>query len=367
MPKGIVVHWVGNAGSAAINNRNYFERGSDGRKVSYHYIVGLEGEIIQCVPENERAAHAGPDSNPVHIGIGVCHPDWAGRFSDITFRALIELASDICARHGFNADKCVLRHFDITRKECPLYYVRNVHEWANLKNAVTAAVKFAVKPEMAPPADNHINILQRLDIIGADDNWRTSKIPWLSALFEKAAAPGVLDKNIDNGIPDLETALSVLADAGVINTPEHWRIVTQAVQNVDTLLISMANRARIVLEKIIHAEARGESPEGQILVGNVIINRHRSPRFPNGIYNVVFAPGQFTPITDGSYKIAAPSSSVKKAVDAVLDGQDSSRGALFFCTRASAVQAAAQARWPEGGPHAPMFLFELGNHRFYRD
>ena len=51
----IVVHWVGNAGSSALGNRNYFESLAKTHKTyaSSHYIIGLDGEIIRCIPENE--------------------------------------------------------------------------------------------------------------------------------------------------------------------------------------------------------------------------------------------------------------------------------------------------------------------------
>ena len=76
--KGIVIHWVGNAASTAEANRNYFEGLKSGQKMSNgryryagsHYIVGLEGEIIACVPEDEIAYHAS-QVNEDHIGIEV--------------------------------------------------------------------------------------------------------------------------------------------------------------------------------------------------------------------------------------------------------------------------------------------------------
>lgn len=75
--KGIVVHWVANPMSTAIANRNYFEGLKTGKKnssgstiyASSHYIVGLEGEVLACVPEIEVAYHAS-SANKSHIGIG---------------------------------------------------------------------------------------------------------------------------------------------------------------------------------------------------------------------------------------------------------------------------------------------------------
>jgi hypothetical protein len=122
-------------------NRNYFENGSGGNHVSAHYIVGLQGEILQCVPENERVAHAGKSfgkqwdamaktNNSKYLGIEVCHPGADGQFLPATYTELVKLTADICKRHSFDPRKQVLRHYDVTGKNCPLYYVKNEPAWA---------------------------------------------------------------------------------------------------------------------------------------------------------------------------------------------------------------------------------------------
>ena len=62
--KGLVMHWVGNPDTTAIFNRDYFEMRKKGMLGygSAHLIVGLRGEVIQCVPVLEVAHHAGPTS-----------------------------------------------------------------------------------------------------------------------------------------------------------------------------------------------------------------------------------------------------------------------------------------------------------------
>jgi len=149
MPKGITAHYVGNPGSSAEANRGWFENGAGGARASAHYIIGLNGEILRLIPENERAMHAGksygaawditaPTNNASYIGIECCHPDASGKFNDNTYAALIELCADICARYGFDPLKSVVRHYDITGKICPLYYVKNPYEWERL--LVSAAI-----------------------------------------------------------------------------------------------------------------------------------------------------------------------------------------------------------------------------------
>jgi|GEM_PF-2090328 len=147
---GVVIHYVGNPGSSAIANRNYFENGSGGNYVSAHYVVGLNGEIIQCVPENERAQHAGKSyapqyketaklNNARYLGIENCHPDSGGKFSDITRKSLVALSADICFRYNFELS-AVFRHYDVTGKSCPMYYVNNSGEWTKLKNDIASGV-----------------------------------------------------------------------------------------------------------------------------------------------------------------------------------------------------------------------------------
>ena len=74
----IVIHYVGNPATSAKANRNYFNNLAKTHETyaSSHYIIGLNGEIIQCIPEKEVAFHAGSWSmNRKSIGIENCHPD----------------------------------------------------------------------------------------------------------------------------------------------------------------------------------------------------------------------------------------------------------------------------------------------------
>ena len=133
----VVVHYVGNPGSSAKNNRNYFNNLATTKAtyVSSHYVVGLDGEIIQCIPENEIAYCQGSPYNSYSISIEVCHPDSTGKFSTVTEGALVELVADILKRNNLTVDK-VLRHYDCTGKACPLYYVNNPSAWVAFKEAV---------------------------------------------------------------------------------------------------------------------------------------------------------------------------------------------------------------------------------------
>lgn len=138
--KNIVVHWVGNASSTAVANRNYFESLKEKKEfASSHYIIGLQGEVIQCVPENEIAYHAN-NANSYSIGIEVCHPDWDGKFAESTYKSLIGLLVDLCKRYNLEPMQAIIRHYDVTKKLCPKYYVEHNGAWLQLKQDVKVAL-----------------------------------------------------------------------------------------------------------------------------------------------------------------------------------------------------------------------------------
>lgn len=84
-----------------------------------------------------------------------------------------------------------------------------------------------------------------------------------------------------------------------------------------------------LLAKVISAEARGESYEGQVAVGAVILNRVRHPSFPNSISGVVYQQGAFSCVNDSNwYKPVSETS--KRAAKDVLNGWDPSGGAIYY-------------------------------------
>lgn len=104
--------------------------------------------------------------------------------------------------------------------------------------------------------------------------------------------------------------------------------------------VSVSADDRIILERIVEAEAGGEDHKGKVLVANVVLNRVKNKSFPSTIKEVVFAHNgttyQFSPIYDGRYYTVDVSKGTKKAVEDALNGNDPSQGALYFMERAYA-------------------------------
>ncbi len=110
-----------------------------------------------------------------------------------------------------------------------------------------------------------------------------------------------------------------------------------------------------LLNKIVYAESRGESDEGQMAVANVVLNRVASPLFPDTIKEVIYQSGQFCPVKSGSFSSITPSQDVIDNVEKVLLGEMAvSEDVLFFKV------AKSNSNW---GSHD--FYTRIGNHGFY--
>ncbi len=133
---GIVVHYVGNPGTTAQANRNYFEGLSETGEThaSSHFVIGLEGEIIQCVPLDE-IAYCSNDRNSDTISIECCHPGEDGAFTQETYDSLVKLVAFLTDYYDLGRDE-VIRHYDVTGKLCPLYYVEHEDAWEQFKDDV---------------------------------------------------------------------------------------------------------------------------------------------------------------------------------------------------------------------------------------
>lgn len=138
---GIVIHYVANPGSTAMENRNYFESLKDGlgTKASSHFVIGLEGEIVQCIPTSE-IAYASNKRNSDTLSIECCHPKKDGKFNADTYHSVVQFTAWLCLEFQIEVED-VIRHYDVTGKNCPKYYVENEKEWFVFQNDVEEYIK----------------------------------------------------------------------------------------------------------------------------------------------------------------------------------------------------------------------------------
>lgn len=118
--------------------------------------------------------------------------------------------------------------------------------------------------------------------------------------------------------------------------------------------LTLTREEFILLARLIHAEARGESLLGQVAVGAVVFNRLQDPRYPKTITKVIFETDQFSPVLDGSINLH-PDGKALLAAELALNGLDPTNGCLFFYNPAK-----AESKWLD---HLPAVI-KIGSHVF---
>lgn len=137
--KYLVIHYTSNKGDTAKNNADYFAR--EVTKSSAHYFVD-ENEVWQSVNDTDTAWHCGAKNyahptcrNANSIGIEICMNDRSGNVRYSSIETAVRLAKEIITKYNIPIDN-VLRHYDITLKNCPLPMIENEQLWINFKNAL---------------------------------------------------------------------------------------------------------------------------------------------------------------------------------------------------------------------------------------
>ncbi len=130
--KAVFVHYTANPGTDAAQNRSYFANlaKTGETSASAHFVIGYEGEIIQCVPLWE-IAYAVKGRNFDSVSIECCYLEESGEFTQETYDSLIRLTAWLLGKYELDTD-AVKRHYDEGGKNCPKYYVEHEEAWAGL-------------------------------------------------------------------------------------------------------------------------------------------------------------------------------------------------------------------------------------------
>ena len=163
--KAIVVHWTAAPNQKVEATRNWF---ITNKNISSNYIIGVDGEVLLIVPDEETAFANGWDKNHPENITELCkkrffttrngkeernHNDWAisievepidakGNFSTKTYTNLVRLVADKLKQYQLGVENGLLRHYDFAKKDCPkLFYGENNSNWEKFKSDVKVAMK----------------------------------------------------------------------------------------------------------------------------------------------------------------------------------------------------------------------------------
>ncbi len=128
----IFVHYTANAGTSAAQNRSYFENlGITGEtSASAHFVIGYNGEIIQCLPLDE-IGYAVKEHNYNSVSIECCYLQEDGKFEDATYQSLLQLLGWLMNEYDLGPS-AIKRHYDSSGKLCPKYFVEHEDAWEQL-------------------------------------------------------------------------------------------------------------------------------------------------------------------------------------------------------------------------------------------
>lgn len=134
----IFVHYTANPGTSAAQNRSYFANLAltQERSASAHFIIGYDGEIVQCIPLEEQA-YAVMTRNEDSISIECCYTSEDGSFTRETYDTLVHTLAWLVDKYHLSTED-ILRHYDCGGKLCPVYYVEHEDEWERLLRDVAA-------------------------------------------------------------------------------------------------------------------------------------------------------------------------------------------------------------------------------------
>lgn len=145
----LVIHYTANNGDLAKSNCNYFK--SPNRNASAHYFVD-EKEIWQSVEDNDIAWHCGTSGKYYHskcrndnaIGIELCsEKDSKGNyyFTNETINNAVGLVKMLMEKYNIPIEN-IVRHYDVTHKNCPAPFVNNITAWDNFKDSLMEGYMF---------------------------------------------------------------------------------------------------------------------------------------------------------------------------------------------------------------------------------
>lgn len=193
----IVVHYTANRGDTAKNNADYFARTTT--KTSAHYFVD-EKEVWQSVRDEDTAYHCGANSyrhpycrNSNSIGVEMCLLDKQGNLRSKTIETALSVVRQLMAAYGVTSDR-VLRHYDVTGKNCPAPMVQDPGLWDQFKAQLEGVDEMLDYPEWAKKTYH----------------WYDDMPEWARESVQKAVKKGIVAVNDDNSVTVLGCNLQPL-------------------------------------------------------------------------------------------------------------------------------------------------------------
>ena len=211
----IVIHYTSNKGDTANNNAVYFSRQKLNPPASAHYFVD-ENEIWQSVHDADIAWHCGAKTykhkscrNANSLGIEICMNDKDDNIRLKSIENAIKLTKMLMQKYNISIDN-VIRHYDVTGKDCPRPMVENEDLWTSFKQSLLQE-------------ENQMQIYK----------WLKDMPDWSQDTFTRMFKVGVISTDKDGAMTVQESSiqpmiwLDRLADGQIEKLPDLIRLLPQ--------------------------------------------------------------------------------------------------------------------------------------------
>lgn len=136
----IAWHFTGQHDVSAKNTVSYFSNvvangyRVNGRYIyaSSHLVMGLEGEIYHIIPFNE-IAYTTNSANAYSVGVECATTGSDDHYTDKEYVSMIKTGAWLAKLYGLDPRKDFIRHYDVTGKICPRYFVNHKSQWEQFK------------------------------------------------------------------------------------------------------------------------------------------------------------------------------------------------------------------------------------------
>ena len=199
-PRELILHYIGNPGTTARQNASYFAQVNS--QTSVHYIVD-DGEIIEIIPPDQKSyGTSSREHNERGIQIEMCHPDASGKISETTLANVVWLCRELMERYGITE---IIRHYDVTGKRCPLWYVNHPEEWEVLLERIVEG-----EDEMTEELERRLTAIEAVTVNRMIYNYVDENMPeWARGTVQKLMDRGYL-RGTDEGLGLDDSMLRVL-------------------------------------------------------------------------------------------------------------------------------------------------------------
>ncbi len=171
--------------------------------------------------------------------------------------------------------------------------------------------------------------------------------------YYKGSVDGIYGQNTKKAVTSFQRNCGITAD-GICGSKTLLYLGLSGGSSSGSNSTQYNNADVELLAKVISAEARGESYEGQVAVGAVILNRVAHPSFPDSLSGVIYQKGAFSCVNDSNWYQPVAESSKRAAKDAI-NGWDPSGGAIYYFNA---------KKTNDSFMHSRPVIKVIGNHKF---